>query len=432
MLEAEISFIKEHVLKKGEQLEIPDVKDESSGFVDINIVKKTERTYRLVGVVTVSIFASDAQPDEELLQLGFTPRKKMKLLANHQTASWLRSGFIMYEIRFMKDGRTPQLQHYRMGYPLFSFLEKENRRKEGVIETEWMLWRERALKAISMPLPKQKSKELIQLIGIIQNLCNLQVMDIKQSSYFPESWVMRKRQRFLHFLLAFTEMCLMANQFDWKEIGAHYFQEIGGSKRFDRDKEAFIDQVESMIDCSVVLLGLTSLGRITPLFFSGPVKGVFSSYDFGPVHAITDLSISAERYSTTATTLWLVENRAILTRMAAEENFLKDMNSLILCVDGHLRSSHKRCINQLVQESTIEQILIWSDYDPDGLMIAGELFEAVRNGNAKILKWIQPDLTVAKTFDEYEKYMNEYLMESRMEQEQVAGGREQWIEWVNH
>ena len=432
MLEAEINFIREHVLKKGEEIENPAIINEMSGFVDIKIVKKTERTYRIVGLVTVSILTSSIQPEEELLQLGLTPRKKVKLPDNHKTASWLKSGLIMHEIRFKKDGRTPDTQHYRMGYPLFVFLENKNREKERAIEIEWKLWRKRALEAISIPLPKQKSKELSYLIGIIQNLCSLKVDEIKQSDYFPKTWVLTKRYRFLHFLLAFTEMCLKGNQFDWKEIGANYYQEIGGSKRFDRDKEDFIDHVENLMGCPVLLLGLTSLGRITPLYFSGPIKGDYSSYDFGPVHALTDISISRERYSTTATALWLVENRAILTRMAAEENFLKDTNSLIVCVDGHLRSSHKLCINQLVNESAIEQILIWNDYDPAGLQIAREIFETLQSVNGKRMKWIQPDLKISMNFGKYINYMEQYIQERLMEQEQIAGGREQWLKWLNH
>jgi hypothetical protein len=45
----------------------------------------------------------------------------------------------------------------------------------------------------------------------------------------------------------------------------------------------------------------------------------YSVFDWGPVHALTNLSIANEDYQTKATTLRLVENRAILTRMAATD-----------------------------------------------------------------------------------------------------------------
>lgn len=50
---------------------------------------------------------------------------------------------------------------------------------------------------------------------------------------------------------------------------------------------------------------------------------------YGPVHALTDLCIAQEGYSSDATTLLLVENRAVLTRNASEKGFLSNMDTII-------------------------------------------------------------------------------------------------------
>lgn len=429
----EIKYIKQWILKKGEELEVPFVSNPSDKFVEVNMIKHTERTYRVTGVLTVSADKPDhAEVDETLLQLGFTPRKKISLPDNHQTFKWLRAGFIMKEIRFKKDGRTPDSQHYRMGYRLFSYVENEKRKKEAEVEKDFSNWRDRVLPVISLPIFGQKAQDLSRYIKVMHEISNHTVEDMKLSGYFPAGWTLAKRLRFLHFSVAFLELAINKDRFDWKEIGASYYHVIGGSKRFDRDKGEFIELLEGLAECPLVLLGLTSLGRVTPFYFSGPLTGTYSNFQCGPVHALTDLSISSDAYRTTARALWLVENRAILTRMASEENFMKETNSLIMCVDGHLRASHKQCVSQLLAGSDIDQVLIWCDYDPDGLQIAHELYETVSEANLKEFKWIQPNQQVSTSLVEYEKYMHAFLEEKRMEQEEIAGSREEWLRWLNH
>ena len=429
----EIDYIKEWVLKKGEELEVLYTSNRSDGLMYVNVIKHTQRTYRITGVLTISASEpSFTEVDKNLLQFGFTPRKKVSLPDNDQTLKWLREGFIIKEIRFKKDGRTPDSQHYRMGYRLFAYSENEKRKKTEAAEKELLAWVEKAKLVTSLSIPSHKSIDLRRLIKVVEDFCHQTAADIKVSVGFPSGWALAKRLRFLHFLVAFLQLSIKREQFDWKEIGASYYQEIGGSKRFDRDKNDFIEQLEGLAECPLVRLGLTSLGRITPFYFSGPLVGAYSSFQYGPVHALTDLSISSDDYRTTAKALWLVENRAILTRMASEENFLEETNSLIMCVDGHLRSSHKQCISQLLAGSDIDQVLIWCDYDPDGLQIAHEIYETVSDAKGKELKWIQPDQQVSTSLLEYEGYMLAFLEENRMEQEEMAGSREEWVKWLNH
>ncbi|HUD01599.1 MAG TPA: DUF2399 domain-containing protein, partial [Rhabdochlamydiaceae bacterium] len=198
------------------------------------------------------------------------------------------------------------------------------------------------------------------------------------------------------------------------------------------NKDEFIAQLEEWAQCPADSLGLTSLGKITPLYFSGQIAGRFSTYHFGPVHALTDLAIDEEEYSTAATTLWLVENRAILTRIAAEKDFLKETNSLVVCVDGHLRTSHRQCIQQLITNGCPDQVIIWSDYDPDGLQIAKELHLAATQSGRPLMKWITHELEVITNWQQYEEYMVAFLKHQMAEQEQVLGGVENWKKWIAH
>lgn len=81
-------------------------------------------------------------------------------------------------------------------------------------------------------------------------------------------------------------------------------------------------QLEDWANAPIVTLGLISLGQITPVFFAGQLDGEYATYKRGAVHALTNLSIINESFRTKASTIWLVENRAILTRMVAKKNFI--------------------------------------------------------------------------------------------------------------
>lgn len=156
----------------------------------------------------------------------------------------------------------------------------------------------------------------------------------KSTCYWRVEWPFAKQLSFLHFLLAVGQLAATRQRFDWKEVGAVYYKEIGGSKKFD---------------------------------------GQTARYTFGTVHATTHLAVCADTFSTTAEHLWLVENRAVLTRMAYEEHFLPATNSLLIGVDGHVRSGHRRLIQQLlIHSSSLRQVLIWTDHDEAGFF-AGEM-----------------------------------------------------------
>lgn len=434
----EMDYIKQFILKSGERLDII-MPTADSYFLDVKIIKHTERTYREVGLLTIAINDDKEETEtvaEELLKVKLTPKKKLQLYDNDSnTINWFEHGWIIKEIWFDKDGKTPVSQHYRMGYRLYKYLQDQFLEKAANVEQEFSDWKVASQRLPSnrpLLISEHRERGVNHLLSIISEFYIQNSSQLKELPYFPVRWSIEKRLKFLHFILAFLQLCLVKKEFDWKEIGASYYKEIGGSKEFDPYKDDFIDQLEVLAQCPAALLGMTSLGKITPLYFSGQVTGSFSTYHYGPVHALTDLSISEETYSTSAKILWLVENRAILTRMTTEKNFLRDTQSIILCVDGHVRSSHQQAISQLLLNSQIQQVIIWSDYDPDGLQIAKELNGIVSKKYQGQIKWITAEHRVMVNWNEYEVYMHAFLKHKKMEQELVLGEVQEWKKWINH
>ncbi|OUQ86309.1 hypothetical protein B5G50_22310 [Brevibacillus brevis] len=430
-----ITYINKSILKKDEHIDLQGNVYPDSPFVDVSIIRRTERTYRVVGVLTLMADEPDyieESPDEELMRKISTVRKKINLDDNDPiTLRWLEKGWIMKEIRFKKDQKTVTSIQYRMGYRLHKYREIQLRNKMDIIDQELRNWNQSAA-TLEYAYEHTSKKELQTLVSIMNERYGQGFEDIRDSSLFPSKWSIEKRLKFLHFVLAFVQLALNKTNFDWKEIGASYYKEIGGSKEFDLFKDEFITHLENWAQCSADSLGLTSLGKITPLYFAGQIVGQFSTYQYGPVHALTDIAIDEEEYSTGATTLWLVENRSILTRIAAEKGFLMETNSLVLCVDGHLRTSHRLCIQQLLKNSSLDQVIVWSDYDPDGLQISRELYLAVAQYDRIRLKWITHSLETVTSWEQYEANMLALLNHQKMEQEQMLGGVNDWKKWISH
>lgn len=437
----EQQYIEKYILKNGERLDLKkNQTSNDSHFSDVQIIRETERTFRVVGLLTLlgNVDLETNVVIDEALQKGkLTPTKKLHLKDNDpNTLRWLEQGWIIKEIRFKKDGKTQDLQQYRMGYRFYKHLQDLQRAKEEILKQEFSRIKTKFL-LINQPqsdqVSKQRDRGIQACVGFISKISILDLLQLKDSANFPLKWPINKRLKFLHFLIAFLQICFRKKEFDWKEIGANYYKEIGGSKEFDQNKEEFINQLEVVSECNAALLGMTSLGKITPLYFSGQITGRFSTYSFGPVHSLTDISIYQDEYKTSSSTLWLVENRAMLTRIASETNFLENTHSLMLCVDGHVRSSHKHCIVSLLTNSNIKQVIIWTDYDPDGFLISKELYETISKQEFAIkIKWISAEQEVLVNWDEYEGYMQTFLETNRVEQEEILGGAEVWIKWVHH
>ena len=427
-----IQYITQYLLKSGEQLQPNSSVTFSNDVVDIPIVKQTARTFRKVGLLTFALKWPDNNSSPDITLQKWTINKLASLQDEVQAFDWLSQGWIIKEIRFKQDERTIERVKYRMGYRLFTYLNQQALKDRQIVIDQLKNYQKKAMIFIEEQGDHQTDRTtmLSPLLNRIEFSSQWIIEELEASEWFPMNWGTVKRIRYLVFILALIDTAIGQELFDWKEIGARYYEEIGGSKAFDADKDEFITLLEEWMGKPVSMIGLISLGKIVPLFFAGHLIGQWSSFLPGPVHSLTDSSIAQDHYRTNARILWLVENRAILTRMAAERNFVQDTRSLIVCVDGHLRSSHKRFIQNVLQNSGIEQVLLWSDYDEDGLLIAQEMTEVVGD-DALTLKWICHDHQIMTSWPVYYQYMKELLLQNRLEQEMVLGGGEDWRRWIN-
>lgn len=431
-----LNYVEEFILKSGEELDWDSASQEHL-LMEVKIIKRSARTFRVAGFLILSDrphLSQETSIPSELEALALTARRRIHLDdQDRQAFIWLEEGWLMKEVRFEKDEKTVRSSHYRMGFRLYQYEQIKSHQKSDQIRNEFLDIKGQILSTLSTQVKDRHVDFHPRDIGI-QHIVNvthqLHVDDLGSSNYFPKKWPLAKRLKFLHFLNAFSHICIEKDEFDWKEIGANYFQKIGGSKEFDANKQEFIGLLEEWADVQVIELGITSLGQITPIFFAGQLRGNYASYEWGPVHALTNLSIINEAYRTNATTLWLVENRAILTRIAAAGHFLRETHSIIVCVDGHVRSAHRKAISQILANSSIKQVMIWCDYDPDGLQISKEIYAAVKQHNELSIKWILPDQQMMNDFNQYEQEVLHFLEHSHMEQEQMMGGVELWRKWI--
>ncbi|MDR0124199.1 DUF2399 domain-containing protein [Bacillus zhangzhouensis] len=429
-------YIEDYILRSKEELELTTALQDQL-FTQFSIIKRSARTYRVLGLLTVSTqhhHVNELPLDPALASLALTTNRKVELNEDEQeTFDWLKEGWIIKEIRFEKDGKTVSRSHYRMGYRLFEYQSVQHQRKHNELVNDVLMIQDRLNEIALNKGQKQQTLSPDRVSGIkklTERAQQLNPSEMEISLSFPTSWPLMKRLKYLHFVCAFCHISSLKESFDWKEIGATYYHEIGGSKKFDTDKEEFISEIEDWSYTPIQELGLTSLGQITPVFFSGILKGQYSSYEIGPVHAITNLSILNETYHTDATTFWIVENRAILTSMASKRDFLKETKSYVLCTDGHLRSAHRKAMTQILDHSQVKQVMIWCDYDVDGLYIARKVYETLNPYDHLKLKWILPNQKVAMNHQQYEQYLTDFLQHQKMEQEQMMGGVDLWKKWI--
>lgn len=396
-------FLEAFICKAGETIHPVSIQE-------WEIQKWTARTFKTLGNV-LAVNDYDMFPAKELVQLGLKPKsRRTKLpISDELLSEALQKGWLIQEIRFKPDGRTPASIVYRMGPGLYEY---EKRRMEEALEADRLL-----------------TQKLLSEINVTQDRLLQKLM--REMEHFAleevdsEGWGKERVHKFTHFLMAFLQLKKQQKQMEFKEIGANYYRRIGGSKEFDTYRDAFIARIEKWIEAPISEIGIVSTGFIVPIYFTGDVTGEFSKYSVGVVHATTDNAVAVEEFSTTAHIIWLVENRAILTRMATERQFLISTSSLVIGVDGQVRGAHRKMIQQLCRSSSIEKIMIWVDYDDAGIVIARELASIVDRMKIRFVG------TDGKVFDAHGEYAAWVKSINDAEQEMTLGGPTEWRILIN-
>ncbi|KKE78471.1 DUF2399 domain-containing protein [Bacilli bacterium] len=426
-------YLEEHILLKNEELHLIDI-NENNGNVDIPVIRRTARTRRTVARLTIGIVTDHTvSPPEKLVKAFSSSKVKKHLTLSDETYDWIRNGWLIREYRFEKDERTLKSEQYRMGYGLFQyqqFIQKQKEEEKKQLIHEWKTrWEE------TRGTGKVEDGLRLELLDLLENRLQLIANEgqrflegqVDKMETVNPSWRFRKQVLFLHFLVALYQIAAIEYHYDWKQIGARYYRKIGGSKEFDSYKKDFIEEAERFLERPLHLLGLASLGTITPIFFSGPMSGKKVTYSYGSVHATTDLAVFTDNFQTSAEVLWLVENRGVLTRMAYEEEFLLDSKSFVLGIDGQLRSAHRQLIGNLVP--FVKQVIIWTDVDEAGLTIAKEIFQLTENEQV-LTKWVVPPLEIVTDIEEFEIRYKQSIQAGKEEQEQEIGGVRYWKNWI--
>ncbi|MEY9973053.1 5S rRNA maturation endonuclease (ribonuclease M5) [Lysinibacillus sp. RC46] len=407
-------FLTSYFVKNGEHLEVSP-KYITDTIKQYTVVKQTARTYRNVSFLKVGQLTK-TKPSQELLNYKFTKNAKRNLTEDFSTIqSWIEEGWIIEEIVFAQDGRTAKAIHYRIGPSLKCYFEAQNEQQTQRLEN-YALQLQKS--ANILPI-----KELQHAVQQLNEFVSMPIEKLAHTTKLMSHWSIEKRLRFLHFSIGFFQLANEGVLFDFKEIGATLFDKIGGSKVFDREQKEFIEELERVFSVQTGDCGLISLGKITPVFFAGELTGTFSHYQQGVIHALTDDAILKDTYKTEANIIWLVENRAILTRMAKETSFLQITNSFILCLDGQIRSAHKMLIRQIVATQTV---IVWTDFDSAGLTIA---MHAVQMINTPY-KIIARDNQIFSDIEVYKNWLLGELEVAEHEQEQQLGDVEQWMKWI--
>lgn len=408
-------FLKANFVKKGEHLEVPP-KCLIDPIKQYTVSKQTARTYRNVSLLKVGQL-TNATPPTSLLHYKFTKNAKRKLTEDFATIqSWLAAGWIVEEIVLEPDGRSAKEVRYRMGPSLLNFFKRQNEQQAQRLQA-YVIELQKSMKML------QPVETLKQAISQLEELVAMPIEQLAQTTIFKSNWSIEKRLRFLHFSIGFFQLANKETLFDFKEIGATLFDKIGGSKMFDREQKEFIAELEHVFSIQTADFGLVSLGKITPIYFAGELTGSYSQYQYGVVHALTDDAILRDSYKTQAQIIWLVENRAVLTRMAKEVDFLRRTHSFIVCLDGQIRSAHKKLIEQLI---TTQTVMIWTDYDAAGLTIAKHAVNLVNTS----YKLIARENRIFPQIETYEKWLLSELKTAEHEQEQQLGDVDQWMKWI--
>lgn len=391
-------YLQTVILKKNERIGNVEERD---GLYIVSVIVQTPRTYRKVAQITIAQRTSSEKTIPQAIKNhGFTIRAKRELKEPFEIIfTWLQAGWIVREIRFNKDGLTVQDDFYRRG-PTYHHIELKQQLK---VEEDYENRLHEAL---------QKVKTL----QMPQSFCQATSFE-----NMPPSWGREKKLQFIHFCIAFYQLTQMKDLFDFKEIGATYENRIGGSKIFDSYRDDFLTYLKDL-HIDVQYYGLVSIGSIVPIYFTGEITSDLATYEIGTVHATTDDTVLKSRFTTRYKRLWLVENRAILTRMALEVEFLRETSSVIVCLDGQIKSAHKRFIKQLLR-SSIERAYVWTDYDRAGVTIAKHAVELLTCP----YKIIGRD---NDTFTSIDKYEQSVLSKGKHEQEQQLGGVRQWLKWI--
>lgn len=220
-----IQFVQLYVMKNAEKIDELYIRKEQ-GITTLPIIKQTPRKI----IKTAELLFSEEEVSEvstTITKNFYSPnvRKResdvLKWLTIHEMIDCIERGILIKEVRFEKDEKTVHSIFYRMGYGLFTYMEKKQQLEKVKEEEAFRKW---AKEKQSMPKYINEYTERLWHV-----LCDIE-SDL--SSIDEKRWSFQKRLLFVDFLLAIYKMSCEKRTFDWKEIGAAYTLTAIGSRMF--------------------------------------------------------------------------------------------------------------------------------------------------------------------------------------------------------
>lgn len=102
-----LRYLQQHILRSGEELSPENLEKPVDSIIDISLVKRTARTYRQVGVLTLAadmhLGRDISVPDPDLLK--WTPGRRAALIDETKAFEWLSAGWIIKEMRLKRYGK---------------------------------------------------------------------------------------------------------------------------------------------------------------------------------------------------------------------------------------------------------------------------------------------------------------------------------------
>jgi len=234
----------------------------------------------------------------------------------------------------------------------------------------------------------------------------------------------------VEFLLSLCNvMFLNIKGFEWKEIGATAYEEIGGSKRFDGNKDALIKVTEKISNIALSDMGLLSNGSLYPIYLAGNYKIVYNNgtedcHSKPGIYAITNVQVEEiESIDFPGEIVICTENRALLLKMYMSQ-WLEDSRVLAIGIDGQVKSAHELLLRLLNQVKL--KFFIWPDTDNAGMVIAKTLKDIIPDAEIVLVDCQNKNIQTISNYSEWVAALSANTSFKDREQENFLGDSSLW------
>lgn len=370
-------------------------------------------------------------------KVGTTPEQLMRTL--------IRCGYLTRWVRFHSDGISEDVIEFGPGTILENQISSRNLNNVALINT-WLEWIQNDSLALSrmnasglsteqsvaIKLLLEKSDELIR---IVRSYMENQTVPISISAG-PTNWPFSQAKSPNNYMIAMEFLLSLARAiivspsgFDWKEIGAISYNEIGGSKRFDSLKDGLFVLAEEITDIQLSDIGLISKGSLYSIYLSGlyhlsTQNGYQEHRDVCDIYAITNIQADRiDEFQFNGKIVICTENRALLLKMYSSGWVARRPDVLVIGIDGQLKRGHRRLLQTLVKQNSDLEYYTWVDTDPAGVVIAGKLNETLPRMHVIISGADSPSSFL---YEDWLQELNMYDENKKREQENSLGNSDIW------